>query len=231
MIVTAVAVGTLRPMGKVRPVWSVRGDRTSRIWNYDLTVDRISHGERWKSRAYDDGSLALLHRLEKGTYWDDEVERARSAIALADRREVRAARTIRQLLDTCETDPEPGEFGPPGVLWVIWEWADVTLLDFIHDPDDRIEFVADEVERNVRAALGVLHGMGVVHLDVQPSNILRVDRVWKLGDLDSCGMQGGPSLRAPFDQKYWHPERGPGRPTRAEFDLYALDQTLAMLQG
>ena len=57
--------------------------------------------------AYDDGSLALLHRLEKGTYWDDEVERARSAIALADRREVRAARTIRQPLDTCETDPEP----------------------------------------------------------------------------------------------------------------------------
>ena len=114
---------------------------------------------------------------------------------------------------------------------MIWEWADVTLLDFIHDPDDRIEFVADEVERNVRAALGVLHGMGVVHLDVQPSNILRVDHVWKLGDLDSCGMQGGPSLRAPFDQKYWHPERGAGSPTRAEFDLYALDQTLATLQG
>ena len=144
MIVIAVAVGTLRPMGKVRPVWSVRGDGTSRIWNYDLTVDRISHGERWKSRAYDDGSLALLHRLEKGTYWDDEVESARSAIALADRREVRAARTIRQLLDTRETDPEP-EIRPSRCSLGDLGVADVTLLDFIHDPDDRIEFVADEV--------------------------------------------------------------------------------------
>jgi hypothetical protein len=81
----------------------LQGDRTGRIWNYDLTLDRLEHGERWYAKATDDGSPALLHHLEKGTLWDDEVERVRTAIALADRPEVRAAATIRQLIESSRT--------------------------------------------------------------------------------------------------------------------------------
>jgi hypothetical protein len=66
----------------------LQGDRTGRIWNYDLTLDRLEHGERWYAKATDDGSPALLHHLEKGTLWDDEVERVRTAIA---RRSTRGA--------------------------------------------------------------------------------------------------------------------------------------------
>ena len=87
-----------------RRPWSVQGDRTGRIWNYDLTLDRPEHVERWYAKATDDGSPALLHHLEKGTLWDDEVERVRTAIALADRPEVRAAAsTIRQLIESSRT--------------------------------------------------------------------------------------------------------------------------------
>ena len=62
----------------------MRGDRTSRIWKSTTSLSIGSAtANAGRAEAFDDGSLALLHRLEKGTYWDDEVERARSAIALA----------------------------------------------------------------------------------------------------------------------------------------------------
>jgi serine/threonine protein kinase len=79
----------------------------------------------------------------------------------------------------------------------------------------------------VRHALDVLHGIGFVHMDVAPNNILRVEGTWKLADLDSCVPRGTPSARGAINQRYLHPDREGAVPARDEFDDYGLEQVLA----
>jgi serine/threonine protein kinase len=128
----------------------------------------------------------------------------------------------------------PGEFDPPGSLFAIWEWAECSLLDFLSDPDEDPRAVAGAVESNVGAALAVLHGIGIVHLDVAPNNILRVDGTWKLADLDSCVERGMPASRVPRVEFYVHPDRidaNPPPPARDEFDTYGLSRVLSRLRS
>ena len=67
----------------------VQGDRTGRVWRYDI-VDRLEYsGDRYMATAMDDGSHACLHICEIGTYWEDEIERMRSSIAIASLNEKR----------------------------------------------------------------------------------------------------------------------------------------------
>jgi hypothetical protein len=213
----------------------VRGDRTGRVWRYQ-PLDRLeASGVHYQATATDDGSYACIRVCEKGTYWDDEVELQRNAIAVASRSEIVEAPTIRQLLDVCETEPVAGEFGYPDLLKLVWEWGDYSLDDLLHGDYRRqtLTEAAVEVQANIRAALEVLHGVGLVHLDVAPNNILRVGGVWKLADLDTCAERDSKTLRQPNNQRWVHPDRRHGRPVpaREEFDLYGLEQVLMTLRG
>jgi hypothetical protein len=209
----------------------IRGDRSHRVWRYHPTTDRLdTGGERYRGTATDDQSLACLHRCEKGGYWEDELDRLRNALALANLPKIAAATTMRQLID--QRDTEEGDFRYPGDLTAIWEWADISLDDFLHDPDQNPVAVADAVEANIGTALEVLHGIGIVHLDVAPNNILRVAGSWKLADLDSCTERGSPAVRQPPDERFVHPDRRDGPAlARDEFDLYGLEQTLIALRS
>ena len=85
--------------------------------------------------------------------------------------------------------------------------------------------MATEVETNVCEALNVLHGIGVVHLDVVPNNILWADRTWKLADLDSCTPIGEQSGRQPLNERYVHSDRLDRiTPANPESDWYGLAQ-------
>jgi hypothetical protein len=209
----------------------VHGDRTGRKWRYDI-LDKLEHsGDRYMATAVDDGSRACLHICEIGTYWEDEIERMRSSIAIASRPEIVAATTIRQLLDVQEIRGTTGDFGFPGTLTEILEWGWLPLDDYIKRMVDHRQSpteVADEVENNVSTALKLLHGLGLVHLDVAPNNVLYVDGMWKLADLDSCLERGAPPLRQPLNEQYVHPDRRHGRPVpaREEFDYFGLESVV-----
>jgi serine/threonine protein kinase len=165
----------------------------------------------------------LLHRCRNDGYWLDAFELSQHAIEIASRPEISCENTIRQLLDIAEDGP---------VLVAIWEWADLSLEDFIREPDADPAAVADSVEANVSAALRVLHNVGIVHMDVTPNNILRVGETWKLADLDSCVRRGEPAGRRPLAERYLHPElRGASPPARDEFDAHGLEQVLAGLRS
>jgi serine/threonine protein kinase len=216
-------------------VVDVQGDRTGRVWQYDI-VDRLEYsGDRYMATAMDDGSHACLHICEIGTYWEDEIERMRSSIAIASRPEIIAAPTIRQLLDVQEIQGTSGEFGFPGTLTEILEWGWLSLDDYLNRVDHRQTpaEVADEVEANVGAALDVLHGLGLVHLDIAPNNVLYVGREWKLADLDSCLERGAPSLRQPLGERYVHPDRRLGKavPAREEFDYFGFEHILVEVRN
>ena len=206
---------------------------TGRAWRYHPTLNRLEcSGERYQASAVDDGSPACIHRCEKGTFWDDEVERMRHAITLARLQAITAASTIRQLLDVRDSEAVPGEFGYPGTLIEIWEWADISLDDFLDEPDENPAEVADSVHENIGAALDVLHEAGIVHLDVTPNNILRVGGRWKLADLDSCVPRGELAVRRPISDRYVHPDRhgGTALPARDEFDSYGVERILTDLR-
>ena len=228
---------------------AIRGDETGRVWRYHPTLDRLPDtiGERWRCYA-NDGSSAVLHRSEMGVYRDvelevgrhtvtvtSEVERMRTAIALAREPAVRSCGTVRQLLDVHETPPErDGDSTAPGVLAEIWEWAAYDLDDWLrHDDREPGASIVDEVAANVTRALEVLHSLGIAHCDVAPSNILLVDGMWKLGDLDGCVRIGVSVSRGPMAEgkRYQHPDRRAGpSPARQEFDWWGLEQVLAKLR-
>lgn len=230
-------------------IWAISGDETGRVWRYHPTLDRLpdADGARWRCYT-DDGSSAVLHRCEIRTHWDvelevgrrtikltNEVERMRTAIALAREPSVRSCTTIRQLLDVHETEPEPnGESTAPGVLAEIWEWAAYGLDEWLrHDDREPGSSIIDEVAASVTGALQVLHTLGFVHCDVAPNNILLVDGTWKLGDLDSCVRLGEPVNRGPMAERkrYQHPDRRVGPvAARQEFDWWGLEQVLAKLR-
>jgi hypothetical protein len=196
----------------------IRGDVTGRVWRYHPVADRLQapgSGVRFRATALDDGSLACLHHCEKGTYWDDDVERLQHALGIARLPDGAAASTIRRVIDHVDREAEPGKFGALGYLAALWEWADVSLHDFLDHPDDDRADVADAVGANVAAALDVLHGAGIVHLDVAPANILRVEGRWKLDDLDSCARRGEPAERQPNNEFYVHPRPALRRRGRA----------------
>jgi hypothetical protein len=210
----------------------IRGDLTGRIWLFHPAMDQVAaNGERYRATAQDDGSLALLHRCEKTDLWEEELERLKHAIDIARRPEIIAAPTIRQLIDSCDVTTIEHEVAGTihGALWGIWEWADISLRDFIGNPDQDPPAVADEVETNVGAALEVLHGIGLVHLDVAPNNILRVNGAWKLADLDNCVNRGDIARARPKDDRWVHRDRlaEPPAHARDEFDWYGLKQILA----
>jgi len=229
--------------------WTICGDETGRVWRYHPRLDRLpsANGARWRCYA-DDGSSGVLHRCEIGTRWDvelqvgrhtlkltNEVERMRTAIALAREPAVRSCTTIRQLVDVHETGPETnGEWTAPGVLAEIWEWAAYGLDDWLRRDDrEPASSILAEVAANVTRALEVLHGLGIVHCDVAPNNILLVDGTWKIGDLDSCTRLGEPASRGPMAERkrYQHPDRRVGpTPARDEFDWWGLAQVLAKLR-
>lgn len=104
----------------------------------------------------------------------------RTAIEVASLPQVASSPIIVRLLDVRETADTTGEYAYPGVLGAVWELADRSLHEFLQNPDDDRRLVAGEVETNVGQALAVLHGLGWIHLDVAPNNVLRVDGVWKL---------------------------------------------------
>lgn len=209
----------------------VCGERTGRVWRYEPTrpLDAPGSGERFKASDTDDGSLACVHRCEKGTYWQDDVDRLRWALELACRPAIAAAEPIRQLIDHAEEGDTSGEFGRPGHLTAIWEWADITLDCFLREPDGDPVAVAAAVERNVRAALDVIHRDGFAHLDVAPNNILRVRGAWKLADLDSAVPLGEPAVRHSMRAFYVHPDHDGVAPAIEAFDHWGLERVVERL--
>ncbi|MFE2880783.1 serine/threonine-protein kinase [Streptomyces roseus] len=127
--------------------------------------------------------------------------------------------------------------GPDGRPWIVMELVDGgSLADLIEARGPLTPERAAGVGRQVAAALGAAHLMGITHRDIKPANILlEGDRV-VLTDFGIAALEGDATLTATGmimgTPAFMAPEQVRGMPATAESDLWSLGATLyAAVEG
>jgi serine/threonine protein kinase len=202
----------------------VEGDQTGARWTYELTRELPfgGAGHRYQGTGLA-GERVLLHFLASDLR-PEEIERAKKGLAIASLPVIAAHPHIRRVLDVSEL--------PGHGLWVVYEWAERSLQDLMNGllPTDEPEpALAATIEQAVGSALETLHGLGFVHCDVAPNNILEVAGVWKLADLEGCLKKGEPVKRhAPYP--YASPEAMASEGAVSSMDWYGLQRVAGALR-
>ncbi|MFE5536932.1 serine/threonine-protein kinase [Streptomyces sp. NPDC056519] len=127
--------------------------------------------------------------------------------------------------------------GPDGRPWIVMELVEGgSLADLVEAQGPLTPQRAGEVGRQVAAALGAAHRMGITHRDIKPANILlEGDRV-VLTDFGIAALEGDATLTATGmimgTPAFMAPEQVRGLPATAESDLWSLGATLyAAVEG
>ncbi|WP_260609682.1 serine/threonine-protein kinase [Streptomyces sp. WAC06614] len=161
-----------------------------------------------------------------------EAER-QNWIARLDR-EARAAARLKHPGIITVHDRISGLDGRP---WIIMELVNGgSLADLIEVQGALTPQRAVDVGRQVAAALGAAHRMGITHRDIKPANILlEGDRV-VLTDFGIAALEGDATLTATGmimgTPAFMAPEQVRGLPATAESDLWSLGATLyAAVEG
>ena len=106
--------------------------------------------------------------------------------------------------------------------------AGASLADSLGDlPAARRDAMADAMVRQLLEALAHVHGVGIVHADIKPDNVLLAQDAFKLGDFGLASTEHAGGTIA-----YMAPEVLAGEPPSHRSDLYSLGLTvLALLRG
>lgn len=119
--------------------------------------------------------------------WHPELEKAKPA------------RLFMRLIDySKDKRGEPGIDVNDGVLEVVTELAQYSMLDFLSTRKKDNQPLSKETVKSITKALllvmGGLHAKGMVHLDMKPENLMVFDGCLKLIDVDGC-VQIGSTIR------------------------------------
>ncbi|MFI8824860.1 protein kinase [Streptomyces sp. NPDC053431] len=127
--------------------------------------------------------------------------------------------------------------GPDGRPWIVMELVNGgSLADLVEARGPLTPRRAVDIGRQVAAALGAAHRMGITHRDIKPANILlEGDRV-VLTDFGIAALEGDATLTATGmimgTPAFMAPEQVRGLPATAESDLWSLGATLyAAVEG
>ncbi|MFH8368842.1 protein kinase [Streptomyces sp. NPDC018031] len=127
--------------------------------------------------------------------------------------------------------------GPDGRPWIVMELVNGgSLADLIEAQGALTPQRAVDVGRQVAAALGAAHRMGITHRDIKPANILLEEDRVVLTDFGIAALEGDATLTATGmimgTPAFMAPEQVRGLPATAESDLWSLGATLyAAVEG
>lgn len=171
------------------------------------------------------GDPVYVRHVAELTEFDvEDMRRVRHAITVAQLPAVRGCPTLVQLIDFEDRMVDGAGFHEDwGVVTAAWEWGEVVLLDELRGGAYARDTLAADVAAGVGPALAALHVTGLVHSDVAPNNVVRVDGVWKLADLDHVVRVGEPITGLPREPSpYRLPGADFGQPARSELDEHGL---------
>lgn len=178
------------------------------------TTPFLGHAEGDESHA------VWVQRLIHGEEWDDDREHMRRAF------EIGQIDSIRE----CGVIAAPIDYADSWDTYLVHELAETDLAR--HLREGKVSSTdADNVDANVREALRVLHGLGLVHCDVREDNILRIAGAWKLGDLGGVVAAGAAMTAVQKDREYVPASVGIGSPAAPENDTFALEVVLTHLRS
>lgn len=161
--------------------------------------------------ADDESFRVFAQRLIHGEEWQADRDHMRHAFDIAQIPEVTACPFIAGAID----------YADPYDTYLIHHLADAVLDERLREgplaPNE-----AGEIAHNLRTALDVFHGLGLVHGDVREDNVLLLDGVWKLGDLGSVLGFGEPIELLSRNREYVPDGVDFGSPATTAIDDHAL---------
>ena len=137
-----------------------------------------SNGQSLQSRF--DEEVAMFKTLGVGPRAQQNLAREAEEIE-----ELNPRQLFVNLLDFSTNGGIPGP-AEDGKFYMILELGDESLDMWLRTTGFLQMGSLCEIARSLFAALEFLHGLGFVHLDVKPANIMRFGPTWKLIDLGSC---------------------------------------------
>ncbi|MEZ4409911.1 MAG: serine/threonine-protein kinase [Polyangiales bacterium] len=201
----------------------VSGLRLGDRWELISPIDAGAMGTVWHARDASDGSVVAA-KIPAASLLTDAKMKARFLREVAAGQRVQHANVVR-VLDHGETD---------GTVWMVMERLyGESLLARLRRSRLSVAQCLDVVIPVV-AALGAVHGAGVVHRDVKPGNVfLCADGAVKLIDFGIARVLGDGTLTAHGDVvgtvRYASPEQCLGYKVGPPADLYALGVVLFLL--
>lgn len=145
----------------------------------------------------------------------DDRRHLRRAYEVGQLEEIRSCTAIRQVLDLAE------QFN----TYLIQELADAALDDVVKEGPLPLE-ERWQLRRNLGDGLKAIHRVGLVHSDVQTSNLLRVAGVWKLADLGGATTVGTAIDWLPVDRRFVLPSIAEDRIAIPEMDWFGAGQVM-----
>lgn len=193
----------------------IEGDAGGR-WVIDETPGRQATISRRTTAFFgwaesDESFRVFAQRLIHGDAWQPDRDHMRRAFEIAQIPEIAACPFIAGAID----------YADPYDTYLIHRLADAVLDEQLREGPLAAD-EADEIARNLRTALDVFHGLGLVHGDVREDNMLLIDGVWKLGDLGSVLDIGEPIQMLSRNREYVPAGVEFGSPATTEIDEHAL---------
>ena len=191
-------------------------------WSFDLLRDRLdldAAATCFRGRD-DEGRSVFVKQVERDQ--PDECKRAAREVTAHSRIGGHAA--VLALLGTCSA--------PGGHSYRVFEWADAVLSEVLVDyPPALRPALAGAIEECLGSALTALHAVGLVHCDVAPNNVVRVEGRWKLADFDVCVPAGERTVGQPRLATYLTPGREVGSTAWPSYDWDGTAAVLAQVRG